>query len=292
MRVYCRRISEYAIKSMLYEVAASPKPGLVDRENPGAHDDMDIFTFMDSIAVLSGYYYDCAKEGLDFEGEDYTRLMENLRPLGIEAEKDMFRATEGVNTHKGMIFSLGILAAAAASIYKETHEEKIHNKDLAKRVQEMTQGICQELEDCLDKPEEDLTYGEYLYKNHNMKGIRGEAESGFETVTDFALATFKKQLEEKRGQVNEVLVQTLLILMAETEDSYVLGRHDIDTLYYVQEKSKKALDLGGIFTREGLDYIEEMDKDFIEKNISSGGAVDLLSVTLMFYLIEEGDIRI
>ncbi len=277
---------------MLYEVAASPKPGLVDRNNPGAHDDMDIFTFMDSIAVLSGYYYDCAKEGLDFKGEDYTSLMESLRPLGIEAEKDMFRATEGVNTHKGMIFSLGILAAAAASIYGETGQERINHRKLARRVEEMTQGICQELDDCLDKPEEDLTYGEYLYKNYNMKGIRGEAESGFETVTDFALVTFKDQLKENKGQINEILVQTLLILMAETEDSNVLGRHDIDTLYYVQEESRQALELGGIFTKEGLDYIKEMDRDFIARNISSGGAADLLSVTLMFYLIEEGDIRI
>ncbi len=277
---------------MLYEVTASPKPGLVDRENPGAHDDMDIFTFMDSIAALSGYYYDCAKKGLDFKGEDYISLMEALRPLGIEAEKEMFRATEGVNTHKGMIFSLGILAAGAASIYGETGQEKINHKELARRVEEMTQGICRELEDCLDKPEEDLTYGEYLYKNYNMKGIRGEAESGFETVTDFALVTFKNQLKENKGQMNDILVQTLLILMAETEDSNVLGRHDIDTLYYVQERSKKALDLGGILTEEGLNYIREMDRDFIDRNISSGGAADLLSVTLMFYLIEEGDIII
>lgn len=287
---YCRQMSDYAIKSMLYEVAASPKPGLVDRNNPGAHDDMDIFTFMDSISVLGMYFYQCAEKGLNFQGDDFTQLMETLRPIGIEAEEDMFQATSGVNTHKGMIFSLGILSAAAASIYRETDQEKIENIELSNRVREMTRGISRELEDSHQKREEDLTYGEFLYRKHNIRGIRGEVEDGFPTVINFALPTFKKLFGEDEEHINDVLVNTLLSLMAETEDSNVLGRHDLDTLYYVQDRSREALDLGGAFTKKGLDSIKTMDRDFIEKNISSGGAADLLSVSLMFYLIEGGDL--
>ncbi len=287
---YCRQMSDYAIKSMLYEVAVSPKPGLVDRNNAGAHDDMDIFTFMDSISVLGMYFYQCAEKALNFQEDNYIKLMESLRPIGIEAENDMFGATNGVNTHKGMIFSLGILSAAAASIYKETGQKEIGNIELASRVKEMTKGISKELKNSHEKSEEDLTYGEFLYRKHDIRGIRGEVEDGFPTVIDFALPSFKKLYRENDNHINDILVNTLLSLMAETEDSNVLGRHDLDTLYYVQKRSKKALELGGAFTKEGLDYIEAMDQDFIEKNISSGGAADLLSVSLMFYLLEGGDL--
>lgn len=283
-------MSDYAIKSMLYEVAASPKPGLVDRNNPGAHNDMDIFTFINSISVLGMYFYKCAEKGLTFLGDDYIGLMESLRPVGIEAEEDMFKATGGVNTHKGMIFSLGILSAAAASIHREKDQEEIGSIELSNRVKKMTRGISKELKDSYEKSEKELTYGEYLYRKYNIRGIRGEVEDGFPTVIDLALPKFKKLFKENEGHINDILINTLLILMAETEDSNVLGRHGLDTLHYVQKKAKKALKLGGAFKDKGVEYIEKMDKDFIEKNISSGGAADLLSVSLMFYLIEGGEL--
>src|SRR5690554_5961831 len=99
----CQYISELAIKTMLFEVSTTPKPGLVDRSNSGAHKDMDFYTFMESSASLAHTFYQCALSGLEFKGKSLNELMNSLRPIGIEGEKRMYRATKGINTHKGLI---------------------------------------------------------------------------------------------------------------------------------------------------------------------------------------------
>src|SRR4051812_47765287 len=109
---WIQTISQKALLSLLYEVSASPKPGLVDRYNQGAHKDMDFFTFMASSAALSNYFNDCVAEGVKYSGQNPQELFFSLRSLGVDAEKSMFEATDNVNTHKGLIFSLGIICAA------------------------------------------------------------------------------------------------------------------------------------------------------------------------------------
>lgn len=89
-------ISNLIVKSMLYEVSTTPKPGLVDRANPGAHKDMDFFTFINSSVIFYEYFYNCVKMGLEFHGNDYTKLLSNIRPIGIEAEYSMFHATNNI----------------------------------------------------------------------------------------------------------------------------------------------------------------------------------------------------
>lgn len=289
---FYQTVSSMAIKSMLYEVSASPKPGLVDRINQGAHSDMDFFTFLDSISVLHPYYEECTKAGLDFKNTDYTKLMDKLRPIGIKAEESMFSATKKVNTHKGMIFSLGILSAAVGSLNKEYNKKVFDRFQIQKRVEDMTLGITKELKLSEMKNYEDLTYGERLYRDYNITGIRGEAESGYATVIDIALPKFEELYLEHEGEnINNILIQTLIYLMSETEDSNILGRHDIVKLKYVKQQAKEAIQLGGIYTKEGMDYIEKLDQDFIKQNISSGGAADLLAVTLFIYFVERGDLN-
>lgn len=117
---FCEYISQIAVKSMLLEVSATPKPGLVDRNNSGAHKDMDFNTFIESSVSQVYTFYNCTLEGLKFEGEDNKELLKAIRPAGIEGESKMFNATRGINTHKGLIFSLGIIAAAAGLQYKKT----------------------------------------------------------------------------------------------------------------------------------------------------------------------------
>ena len=90
--------------------------------------------------------------------------------------------------------------------------------------------------------------------------------------------------------LNDVLVQVLLHLMTNTEDSNILGRHDFGTLNYVKKAAQGALDAGGMFTEQGKAKIIEMDELFINKNISPGGSADLLAVTVMLYLLETSEI--
>lgn len=284
---FFKYIRDLAIKSMLYEVVVAPKPGLVDRFNSGAHGDMDIFTFLDSSLSLNAYFYDCVRLGYEFDGNDYTNVLNNLRPIGINAEESMFKATNGVNTHKGLVFSLGIISAAAGAIYRKSNSIYIDALEISNLVKEISKGLTKELLDVETKS--NLTYGETLYKKYGVKGIRGEVESGFSTVLKYSLPEIKHLMLENEYHINDILVQVLLVLMADTEDSNILGRHDMDTLKYVQENSQYALEIGGYLTEKGKVYVKEMDKSFIENNISPGGSADLLAITIMLYMIQYGE---
>ncbi|WIV10484.1 triphosphoribosyl-dephospho-CoA synthase CitG [Proteiniborus sp. MB09-C3] len=281
---FCEYISEIAIKSMLLEVSATPKPGLVDRNNSGAHKDMDFYTFMESCASQTFTFYKCALEGLKFEGKDKKELLRIIRPIGIEGENKMFNATRGVNTHKGLVFSLGIISAAAGLQYREAKNQKIDVEDICRRVMEITEGIVSRELEHLSKGS--LSYGEELFKKHGIKGIRGEVEAGFPTVRNHSLPLFREFMKYE-GDINDSLVQVLLHLMAITEDINILGRHGLDELEYTRTAAKEVLSLGGMLTEKGRRKVLELDKEFIRRNISPGGSADLLAVTLILYFLEN-----
>ena len=281
---WIQTISQKALLSLLYEVSASPKPGLVDRFNAGAHKDMDFFTFMESSAALSNYFNKCVGEGAKYSGGNPQELFNALRIIGIEAEKAMFEATNNVNTHKGLIFSLGIICAAVSCCMMESERKNVDTETICTKVSQMTQGLCMRELTYLNKTE-GLTYGEKLYQNYGLKGIRGEVENGFPTVRNYALPVLTELKSLKTLAWNDILVQTLLHLMAVNEDTNIVARHDLKTLEFVQHYSLRILDSGGMLRKDGVQMINEMDKEFIERNIRPGGSADLLAVTVMFDLL-------
>jgi triphosphoribosyl-dephospho-CoA synthase len=281
---WIQTISQKALLALLYEVSASPKPGLVDRFNQGAHQDMDFFTFMASSAALSNYFNDCVTEGIKYSGKDPKQLFQALRSIGIEAEKAMFAATNNVNTHKGLIFSLGIICAAASCCMMESQNKIIDTEKICTKVSKMTQGLClREL--TLLKKTVNLTYGEKLYVNYGLKGIRGEVENGFPTVRNYSLPVLKKLKSLSNISINDIYVQTLFHLMAVNEDTNIVARHNLETLERVHLYAQRVLDAGGMLTQEGVQMIDKLDKEFIRRNISPGGSADLLAVTIMFDLL-------
>lgn len=109
---YENRVLFCVQRAVFYEVTVTPKPGLVDRANCGVHRDMDIFTFLDSGAALLPYWRRFIRAGIGAAKRPPGELLPDLRFLGREAEEAMLRATGGVNTHKGLVFSMGLLCAA------------------------------------------------------------------------------------------------------------------------------------------------------------------------------------
>ena len=110
------RISEYAVRALLYEAAVSPKPGLVDRFNQGSHRDMDFYSFLGSAAALGPHFRNMVKIGMDTAGDTPEETFYRLQYEGINAEDSMYRAAGKVNTHKGAVFSMGILCGAAGRL--------------------------------------------------------------------------------------------------------------------------------------------------------------------------------
>lgn len=278
MRV--EEISRFAVEAMLSEVSATPKPGLVDRNNAGAHRDMDFFTFVQSSASIAHGLYRMTAVGRAFRGLPIKQMWEELKSVGYETEQAMFQATKGVNTHKGMIFSLGILAAVAAQL-----EGKLSAQRICEGASQLCQGLCDEAYGHLSD-RSTWTKGERMYMLYGMRGARGEAEDGFPTVLQISLPTYRS-LREQGVSVNDGLVETLLHLIAHTEDTNIISRHNREMALYAKEAARAVLSQGGIHTELGLQAIYALDEAFIDRYISPGGAADLLALTHFLYEIER-----
>ncbi|WP_339061387.1 triphosphoribosyl-dephospho-CoA synthase [Tepidibacillus marianensis] len=121
---------------------------------------------------------------------------------------------------------------------------------------------------------------------YEVKGIRGEVEAGFPSIKEVGLPAFYDAIKQG-ADLNSSLVYTLISLMTKVEDTTILWRKNMDTLIEVQQQAQEILDLGSVFTTEGLEAIHQLDKEFIKENISPGGSADLLSITIGIYLLEN-----
>ncbi len=293
---YAERIASLAQRSILYEVCVTPKPGLVDRHHSGAHKDMDIYTFMSSASVLYPYFYRFVLHGLSAGGKSPKELFRSARYLGIEAEEAMLKSTHGVNTHKGIIFSIGIICIALGYLHGKALPETLESLQLLCR--EM---VCSDMENDFKKiPEKTTkTNGERLYALYGLTGIRGEAASGFSSVIRYGLPTFQA-LMAQGCSLNDTGALTLLHLIAHVEDTNIIARSNPEVLRLVQQEIGLLIESllpgsGDQFDREifdksinshdVIDRIKKLDDLFMHHNISPGGCADLLAVTFMLYFL-------
>ena len=279
MMTTTREIGRLALEAMLVEVSVTPKPGLVDRNNSGAHRDMNFFTFLKSAASLHSCFEEFAAAGYDGAQNDLTpgKIFPVIRKIGIAAEKRMFAATEGINTHKGEIFSLGLLSACAG--YLAGTGEALTAESVMSTAGVMCAGLC-ERDFAGVREKSVLTKGERVYIEHGITGIRGEAEAGYPVVRDCALPALREYIS--RGlSVNDALAFTLLHIMANAHDTNIISRHDLDTSQEVMRTSRELLASGA-----ELQEVRRLDDEFIARNISPGGGGDLLAVTYFLYMME------
>jgi holo-ACP synthase/triphosphoribosyl-dephospho-CoA synthase len=268
-------------EALLGEVAATPKPGLVDMDNSGAHTDMDCHTFAASTEAILPGLMEMAQKGWSWQGSG-TELFLSLRPMGAAAEKAMFRATGNVNTHKGIIFSMGLTAA-----FTLWHLAAGQGVDSEGILQDIGRSVTPVLEQDFARidPYHPHTHGEILYVKEGCRGIRGEAMEGFPAVAAIGLPALRLYMKERRP-VNEAYIQTLLLLMSKVEDTNILSRSDRETLRYAQGAAASILEKGGAFTAEGLDAVWKLNDDFVRRNISPGGCADLLILSVFLAKME------
>lgn len=271
------KISSLAIQAMIYEVSCYPSPGLVSPVSCGAHKDMNFFTFIDSTSVLNQYFILFVQEG--FSDKSYKEIFNSIRKIGIKAEKDMFLKTKGINTHKGMLFQMGIACAAIGkAIYEKKSFEYI--QDIIK---EMTAGIVEKELETLKKSDAH-SHGEKLFLKYKADGVRGEVERGIPTVFEFSLNFYKDNPELS---INDRLVHTLIGIMQTCNDSTIIYRHSVEVLEEVKEIAREIIAMGGMKTAKGREKINNLCTEFIKRNISPGGSADLLGITVFLSLVEE-----
>lgn len=281
---YAHGIAAAAQKAVLYEAIAAPKPGLVDRLGQGSHKDMDIFTFMSSASSIYKGMYSCACAGL-MGREDGPALLDKIRPIGIACEYDMMMATNGVNTHKGIIFSLGIACAATGELYRQGHKDSVKAEDICSRAAAMCSGIVEkELGNISRK--QNLTHGEKLFMEYGITGIRGEAQEGFRTVLEKGISILRSHELRESLNLNDLMLHALMNIMTCCNDTNVVIRGGVAGLKLVQDAAKEFMESGGMLSESGRDRLNEMDRLFVEKNLSPGGSADLLSLSLFMAAME------
>lgn len=275
------RIGREALTALLYEAATDPKPGLVTPSSRGSHADMDYYLFLASGAALAPWFAEFARLGEEFDGADPAGLLPALREAGLGAERAMYAATGGVNTHKGLIFSLGLLCGAAGAL--AGRGEACDGVACARRAASIARGLAsRELGGLEGRGGRELTVGERLYLDGGVEGIRGEAERGFPSVLGHSLPRLREELASGK-ELRLALVDALLSLFSVVEDTNVLGRAGVEGLALLKAEGAAALGRGGMSTVEGAAAVRRMDSLFRARRMSPGGCADLLAITYFLY---------
>lgn len=262
---WAERVSTRALRAMLYEVSVTPKPGLVDRRNSGAHRDMDFFTFLDSAATLTPWFRRLCLLGARSPELEDGALFSAARSLGVQAEEAMRAATGGVNTHQGLIFSLGLLCAAAGQLYARGLPGGEDGPPPA-------EALCQRaaaLAACAPAPAGQAS-------GSLPGGARGEALRAFASVRRWVLPVLRQAESPEEGGR-----RALLALIAHVEDANILRRGGRAALEAAARRARQVLDApSGEFQAE----LAAFDRELIRDGLSPGGCADLLAVGYFLFL--------
>lgn len=286
-------IAHLATQALQAELDTTPKPGLVDKDSNGAHRDMDYALMQRSIDTLHPYFVKLALLGC----ADALPTHTSIRDIGIEAEKAMLSATNGVNTHKGALFSMGLAVVAAAHEERKiaANEEQIlkernGGEDVLVSLQTTIKALAASF------PDTNGTHGskaKLLSKGTTaIKGALDNAREGYEKLFAEWLPFY---IERRKEHDAYTLHKTLLRIMCDLDDTNVIYRTDLATAEEVKQEARALLDsFSKAHTAEDKEKriaaellaLKDMDKRYTARNISPGGAADMLSLTIFIGSIQ------
>lgn len=244
-------VADLAERALRLELDTTPKPGLVDRQDNGAHKDMDYALMSKSISALRPYLTRLAVESA--KDIDPAKIKE----IGIEAEKAMLKATGGVNTHKGALFCIGLSVAAASNLASATGSVQVYS------FKELVSHAASEI------PSARGTHGAEAKRSFKAVGALENARAAYpELFADWL--PYYRSLEGDPFRCHK----TLLHIMTTLDDTNILHRRGAEGLAHAEAEAARLLE---DFSESGL---SSLNKDFIRENISPGGSADMLSLTI------------
>ena len=273
---------------LLQELYTTPKPGLVDRRNCGSHPDMTPELFERSANALKEYFRQSFLLGALWKEGVNEKLFLRLRRLGLDAEDAMYSASDGVNTHKGAVFCFGLILCALGLTWSVSEPYPSIDSILS-----LSASLAEFSLSDLSESDAD-TAGKRLFLSHKIRGVRGEAASGFHSVKAIALPFYENALAAGASK-NDAGVISLLALIANLDDTTLYKRGGDEGVKYARSYARSILEECEQQMRNGRDgisaliisQIEKMDDEFIERNLSVGGCADLLSVCFFLHEIKE-----
>jgi len=266
-------LERLCIEALKRELDAWPKPGLVSPVDAGSHRDMNYATFLASLAALDGYFAAVAEAGA--AGAAFA----DLQILGLAAEQRMLAATHGINTHRGAIFNLGLLAAAAGR--RQRHAE-------------LADWTCGRIVSHHWGPSI-LAAGRSAPASHGVAvsrwfavgGAREQAAAGFPAVYQQGLPVLRR-LQAGGMAMETALIGTLLALMAELPDTNLLWRGGEAGLAYTQAAAQRFNHAGGVRQPDWREHLLDLHRQLVRRNLSPGGSADLLAVSWLAWQLERG----
>lgn len=274
------RLAHLALRSLVREVLLTPKPGLVDRRNNGSHRDMDISTFLGSARAIAPWFVLFFERGWADCAIPPAQFLPLIRGEGLACERDMMRATGGVNTHKGTIFAFGLLCAAAGRLCGKGRP--LSREGVCDEVALMCVNVVGELR----REGDATTAGEYVFRRYGLTGARGEAASGFATVRRHALPVLDR-LRAEGADDSTALHGALLELLTFNQDTNLVARGGLAGLAFMQAQAARLRGDGGVNSPDFRARMEALDDVAIAKNLSPGGSADLLAVTWFLCRLPE-----
>ncbi len=254
------------------ELDLFPKFGLVSKENQGCHLDMDYQLFLKSTKAITPYLKEFIAQGLNHLDEPLL-----LKEIGKEAEAAMFQVTNNINTQKGLIFLMGIfLPAISKAIIYDMKEPFIRQE--IKRISTLIIGdYFSQIENKANK-----SHGDIIYLKHNLKGIRGEGLNGLKLI--FTILPSLKPLSKA------AMMDYFLQIMSVLDDTTIIYKTDFYTLKEVKETMKELVKSGGYLNN--IERINQLSAQYIKRNISPGGASDMLVIKILYEeLVKKYNLR-
>jgi triphosphoribosyl-dephospho-CoA synthase len=272
--VFAERIGCAAAAALLRELMTWPKPGLVSEIDNGSHSDMDARLLRRSALVLRPFFAELGQAGTQ------AATMNRLRAIGMRAEAAMLFATGGINTHRGAIFGLGLLSAAAGAAAPES--------DGSPRVTRTLGAIVAERwgEDIRRGPVPAFSHGAMALRRYGAGGARAEAAAGFPSVYEIALPALRLGRMSAPQDEHAPAVQACFALIAAVRDTNLLHRGGAEGARYAQRAAECFLREGGVATPDWRKRAAAAHAAFVARNLSPGGCADLLAMTLFIDALE------
>lgn len=269
-------IAGIATHSLLLELETWPKPGLVSHIDSGSHDDMDAGTFRASAAAIQPYFQLLAEAGA--QGREIGRL----RAIGMDAEAAMMEATCGINTHRGAIFGLGLLCAAAGA-------RTAGLTDPGLSVGAAVSSLWGT--NILEAPMLPFSHGSRARRRYGAGGARMEAARGFPSVYEIGLPALRRSEIAASGNAEAQRVEVCFALIAALEDTNLLHRGGQAGLRFARRASQRFLDDGGVGRPDWCDRARAVHESFVARRLSPGGAADLLALSLFVDAYDKWSLR-
>jgi triphosphoribosyl-dephospho-CoA synthase len=268
------RLADLAVDALIDEADLSPKPALVDRRSSGAHTDLHLGLMHASALSLWPAFKQMADAAIAI-GEINPLLRETIGRLGREGEAAMMRTTNGVNTHRGAIWALGLLVTAAA-----LNSDELSPEALCQRA-----GDLALIEDRHQTANQSHSHGQTVVQKYGAMGAREQAQAGFPAVIQTGLPQLVRSRAAGHGEQNARL-DALLAIMTTLSDTCVLYRAGEEGLHAMQHGAQRVLDAGGSATLSGRRALNQLDQQLLSLNASPGGAADLLAACLFIDRLE------